>query len=63
MIILKNFFLLLFGVCINSGFLTILKYYDSSLKNDDWFIILLTISWTLYCVFKTIDESDKSKLK
>lgn len=63
MIILKNFFLWLFGAFISSGFLTILKYYDSSLKNDNWFIGIMSISWGLYCFFKTINELDKSKLK
>lgn len=48
-VVLKHIGLFMFGSIISAGFLTIVKNYDKALRNDDWFIIALSISWTTIC--------------
>ena len=48
-VVLMSIGLWLFGSVIISGFITIVKSYDTALKNDDWFIMVMSIGWTLYC--------------
>jgi hypothetical protein len=46
---------------ISAGFLTIVKNYDKALRNDDWFIIALSISWTTICFCNGYLEYKRSK--
>lgn len=48
-VVLMSIGLWLFGSVIASGFMAIVKSYDTALKNDDWFIMVMSIGWTMYC--------------
>ena len=48
-VVLMSIGLWLFGSVITAGFITIVKSYDTALKNDDWFIMVMSIGWTMYC--------------
>lgn len=48
-VILMYIGLWLFGSVITAGFITIVKSYDTTLKNDDWFVVVMSFGWTMYC--------------
>jgi len=50
--VLMNMSIYLIGTILIAGFLTIVKHYDQTLKNDDWTIVVLSTSWTTYCFCK-----------
>jgi len=58
--ILMHLGLYIFGSIIAAGFITIVKNYDVALKNDDWFIMLMSFSWTIYCFCKGYLEYKRS---
>ena len=60
-VVLKHIGLLMFGSILSAGFLTIVKNYDKALRNDDWFIIVLSISWTTICFCNGYLEYKRSK--
>jgi hypothetical protein len=48
-VVLMYIGLWLVGSVITSGFIIIVKSYDTALKNDDWVIMGMSIGWTMYC--------------
>ena len=60
-VVLMHLGLFMFGSIIAAGFITIVKNYDVALKNDDWFIIAMSVSWTTYCFCKGYLEYKRSK--
>lgn len=60
-VVLKHIGLFMFGSIISAGFLTIVKNYDKAIRNDDWFIIALSISWTTICFCNGYLEYRRSK--
>lgn len=48
-VVLLSIGLWLFGSAIAIGFITIVKSYDTTLKNNDWFTMVMPIGWTMYC--------------
>lgn len=48
-VVLMSIGLWFFGSIAAAGFITIVKSYDPALKNDDWFIMVMSIGWAMYC--------------
>lgn len=55
-VLIKGVSLGLFGVGIIAGFLQIVKGYDTHLKDDDWSIAYISITWYAYIFAKTYVE-------
>jgi hypothetical protein len=55
-VLIKGLSLGLFGVGIIAGFLQIVKSYDQHLKDDDWSIAYISITWFVYIFAKTYVE-------
>ena len=55
-VLIKGISLGLFGVGIIAGFLQIVKGYDQHLKDDDWSIAYISITWFAYIFAKTYVE-------
>jgi|GEM_PF-3754712 len=51
-VILMYIGLWLFGVVIASGFMTIAKSFDPTLKNKPLLRIIMILAWDMYCFFK-----------
>lgn len=49
-VVLMSIGLWLFGSVITAGFIPIVKNCNTTLKNDDWLIAVMSISWTMYCL-------------
>lgn len=39
----------LFGSVVTTVFITNPHTYDTALKNNDWFTIIISIGWIIYC--------------
>ena len=55
-VLIKGISFGLFGVGIIAGFLQIVKGYDQHLKDDDWSIAYISITWFAYIFAKTYIE-------
>jgi hypothetical protein len=60
-VLIKGISLGLFGVGIIAGFLQIVKGYDQYLKDDDWSIAYISITWFAYIFAKTYVECKSVK--
>ena len=49
LLVLKYIGLYIVSIIISAGFLTIVKSYDTALKSDDLFIIVMSISLSVIC--------------
>ena len=59
--IFKNIFLGLFGVAVIAMGLTITSHFDKGLKEDNFSLIYMSITWAAYIVFKAYSEYNSSK--
>ena len=59
--IFKNIFLGLFGIAVIAMGLTITSHFDKGLKDDNFSLIYMSITWTHYIVFKAYSEYSHSK--
>ena len=59
--IFKNIFLGLFGVAVIAMGLTITSYFDKGLKEDNFSLIYMSITWAAYIVFKAYSEYNSLK--
>lgn len=61
MVFFKHLGLCLFGNVISAGFLYIVQQYDHELKNDSPSVILMAISWDIYCACQGYLEYNRVK--
>ena len=59
--IFKNVFLGLFGVAVIAMGLTITSHFDKGLKEDNFSLVYMSITWVAYIVFKAYSEYNRSK--
>lgn len=62
-IYIKWISLMLFSCFIIAAFTTILKHYDPYLKNDDWFIFFVSLTWFGYLSNKFYIELSNVKFE
>jgi hypothetical protein len=59
--IFKNVFLGLFGVAVIAMGLTITSHFDKGLKEDNFSLAYMSITWAAYIVCKGYSEYHRSK--
>lgn len=59
--IFKNVFLGLFGVAVIAMGFTITSHFDKALKEDNFLLAYMSITWTAYIVCKAYSEYHRSK--
>lgn len=59
--IFKNVFLGLFGVAVIAMGLTIISHFDKGLKEDNFTLAYISITWAGYIVCKAYSEYSRSK--
>ena len=59
--IFKNIFLGLFGIAVIAMGLTITSHFDKGLKEDNFSLIYMSITWAAYIVFKAYSEYNSLK--
>jgi hypothetical protein len=63
LIIIKTIALLLLSTVMIAGFITILKYFDTALEDDNYILILTSMSTYIYIIASAyIEYSIKSKI-
>jgi len=48
-VVLMYISLWLLGIIILSGFIIVIESYDIALKNEKWFIMIISFAWVIYC--------------
>lgn len=59
--IFKNIFLGLFGIAVIAMGLTITSHFDKGLKEDNFSLIYMSITWANYIVCKAYSEYNSLK--
>ena len=59
--IFKNVFIGLFGVAVIAMGLTITSHFDKSLKEDNFSIAYMSMTWAAYIICKAYSEYYRSK--
>ena len=59
--IFKNVFLGLFGVAVIAIGLTITSHFDEGLKDDNFSLAYMSITWAAYIICKAYSEYNSSK--
>ena len=59
--IFKNVFLGLFGVAVIAMGLTITSHFDKGLKEDNFILAYMSITWATYIFCKAYSEYSRSK--
>ena len=59
--IFKNVFLGLFGVAVIAMGLTITSHFDEELKEDNFSLAYMSITWAAYILCKTYSEYHRSE--
>ena len=59
--IFKNIFLGLFGVAVIAMGLTITSHFDEGLKDDNFSLAYMSITWAFYIICKAYSEDNRLK--
>ena len=59
--IFKNVFLGLFGVAVIAMGVTITSHFDKGLKEDNFSLVYMSITWFAYIICKAYSEYNRSK--